>query len=104
MSSVGQQTQWLMESMPKCAHVYKSTVSGWPNWVVVRFTVPPEEAGPEDMKVTFWKESTRTKALVLSKSLATTEDPQATEKAHRGVWHIEKDGVVVWQTVWPLGF
>jgi len=55
------------------------------------------------MKPTFWKESTRTKALVLSKSLQ-DEDPQATEKEHRGVWHISKDGVDIWQTVWPLGY
>lgn len=104
MSKVGQQTQWLIESLPKCADVYKSSADGWPNWVIVRFHVPPADAGPEDMKATFWKESTRTKALVLSKSLATTEDTQATEKPHRGVWQITKDGQVVWQTVWPVGF
>jgi hypothetical protein len=104
MSSVGEQTKWLMESLPKCANVYKASVAGWPTWVVVRLNVPPAEAEPGDMKATFWKESTRSKALVMSKDLATTEDPRATDKEHRGVWRIEKDGVVTWQTVWPFGF
>jgi len=47
----------------------------------------PKEVGPEDMSRPFGRRGTRTKALVLLKSLATTEDPQATEKEHRGVWH-----------------
>ena len=104
MSSVGQQTQWLMESLPNCANVFKATAVGWPNWVIVRFRVPPEEAMPDAMTPTFWKEDTRTKALLLSKSVATTEDKEATEKAHRGVWQMTKNGEVFWQTVWPLGF
>ena len=104
MSKVGEQTQWLMESLPNCANVFKATAVGWPNWVIVRFRVPPEEAVPEDMTPTFWKEDTRTKALLLSKSIATTEDESATEKGHVGVWRTEKNGESYWQTVWPLGF
>src|SRR5450432_2889136 len=104
MSEGGEQAQWVMESLPLCANVFKATATGRPSWVIVRFRVPPEEALPEDMTPTFWKEDTRTKALILSKSVAITEYKEAVEKQHRGVWHMEKNGEVFWQTVWPSGF
>ena len=101
-----QQTDWLMGSLPECAGIFKATdARNYPDWVIVQFDVEPSEAKREDMKK---KVSgvypTRTKALKDSAITAQETDSHATEKAHMGVWRIQKDGKVYWQTVWPVAY
>ncbi len=105
MAGVKEQTIWLRESLPGCQTVYLSADVDWPKWLIVRFTVAPEEATPDHMQKTIWNEDNRSRALAKSKSIARTEDSSASEKEHWGVWKIERaDGQVFYQTVWPDGF
>jgi len=104
MAGVREQTMWLRESLPNCQHVYLSADVDWPKWLIVRFYVSPEEATPDHMQKTIWHEDNRTRALLKSKSIAKAEDKASSEKEHKGVWKIERDGNVFYQTIWPEGF
>ena len=102
MAKVLEQTEWLMNSLPKCASIYQNAGSrGEPDWVIVQFHVEPAEAEPKDMRAVSEIFPTRTKALIESKLRAKSVDTSAEESRHMGVWEINRNGKTYWQTVFP---
>lgn len=98
-----QQTDWLANSLPKCAHIFEAaSARNRKDWTIVRFHVDPARADPSDMHQIPGVIDVRTQALRKSKALAKSVDPDAREQEHMGVWRIVENGKVFWQTVWPV--